>query len=142
MQSQQCGADDLAISTSADLPTALSVGHIHRAVVGSIRKCGFRENPAKTKIAGPGSRKMVLGLLVDGSEPPISRQMYKRIDRHLHAIGTYGLHDVARHEGFDSPLGFRNHVAGLIAFVKSVDKPRWAEFSQRQRSLGLLDLPG
>lgn len=125
-------ADDLAFSASKDLPGSVSIGHIHRATVGKIRQCGFRENPDKTRVAGPGSKKMVLGLLVDRGEPRISREMYKRIDRYLYAIEKYGLYKVAEYEGFDSALGFRNHVAGLIAFTKDVDTTRWAEFSERQ----------
>ena len=124
-------ADDLTFSASEDLPKGLSVGDIHRAVIRSIRKNGFRENRKKTRVAGPGSRKIVLGLLVDGNTPRLSREMYKRIDRHLHAVHKYGLIEVAKHEGFDSSIGFHNHLTGLIAFVKDVDSVRWREFYER-----------
>lgn len=124
-------ADDLTLSAGGELPEGMSVGDIHRAVIGVIRKSGFRENPQKTRIAGPGSKKIVLGLLVDGSVPRLSKDTYKRIDRHLHATQKYGLVEVARHEKFDSPVGFYNHLAGLIAFVKDVDTARWEEFHER-----------
>lgn len=128
-------ADDLTISLCDDLPDGVSVGSVLRAVVGMIRRNGFKENPKKTRVAGPGSKKLVLGLLVDGAEPRLSRQVYKRVDRHLHAIRKYGLQDVASHEGFDSPVGFYNHIAGLIAFVNDVDKTRWEEFHKRFRDV-------
>ncbi|CAB3756939.1 MULTISPECIES: reverse transcriptase family protein [Burkholderia] len=121
-------ADDLTLSTSSDLPDGMSIGNIHRAVIGIIRKSGFQENKKKIRIAGPGSKKIVLGLLVDGTAPRLSKETYKRIDRHLHATQKYGLANVASHEGFDSPLGFYNHLSGLIAFVKDVDLVRWKEF--------------
>ena len=124
-------ADDLTLSASGDLPKGISVGDIHRGVIGVIRKSGFRENKKKTRIAGPGSKKIVLGLLVDGDAPRISKETYKRIDRHLHATLKYGLNEVSVHEGFDSVVGFYNHLRGLIAYVKDVDHPRWIELKDR-----------
>lgn len=124
-------ADDLTLSAGGDLPEDLSVGDVHRAVIGAIRRNGFRENPKKTRVAGPGSKKTVLGLLVDGSAPRLSKETFKRIDRLLHATLKYGLAEVASHEKFDSPIGFHNHLAGLIAFVKDVDTARWNEFHQQ-----------
>ena len=124
-------ADDLTLSAGGELPEGESVGNIHRTVIGMIRKSGFRENPQKTRVAGPGSKKLVLGLLVDGAVPRLSKETYKRIDRHLHAALKYGLTDVAKHEQFDSPIGFYNHLAGLIAFVKDVDTVRWQEFQDQ-----------
>jgi RNA-directed DNA polymerase len=109
----------------------MSIGDIHRSVVGIIRKSGFRENAKKTRVAGPGSKKVVLGLLVDGLVPRLSKETYKRIDRHLHASHKYGLAAVAAHENFDSAIGFYNHLAGLVAFVKDVDSVRWREFYEQ-----------
>ena len=48
----------------------------------------------------------------------------------LYACGKFGLEATAKHEGFDSVVGFENHLAGLIAFTKDVDVERWGEFSQ------------
>lgn len=124
-------ADDLTFSASGDLPEDISVGQINRSIIGIIRKCGFKENERKTRIAGPGAKKVVLGLLVDGKVPRISKETYKRIDRHLHASLKYGLEDVAAHEKFDTSIGFYNHLAGLIAFVKDVDQSRWTQFQER-----------
>ncbi|WP_420030645.1 reverse transcriptase family protein [Pseudomonas oryzihabitans] len=118
-------ADDITLSSGGNLPEGISIGSIHRSVIGIIRKSGFRENPDKTRIAGPGSKKLVLGLLVDGEVPRVSKETLKRIDRHLHAAERYGLVDVAKHEKFDSPIGFYNHLEGLIAFVKDVERGRW-----------------
>lgn len=127
-------ADDITIS-AIDLPRCLSITKIQHEIIGCIRKAGFSENREKTRIAGPGSKKVVLGLLVDGPEPRISRETYKRIDRHLHAANKYGLEETATHEGFDSAFGFHNHLAGLVRFVHDVDKKRWADFSERLASI-------
>ncbi|PWQ97078.1 reverse transcriptase family protein [Leucothrix arctica] len=123
-------ADDITIS-AVDLPDNLSIGEIHRSVISIIRRCKFRENIKKTRVAGPGSKKLVLGLLVDGDKPRISREMYKRIDRNLHALEKYPIADVAKYEGFDSSFGFFNHVSGLVAFTKDVDTERWEKFKKR-----------
>lgn len=128
-------ADDLTLSCGGDLPKGMAIGDLHRKVIEIIRKNGFRENNDKTRIAGPGSKKIVLGLLVDGNAPRLSKETFKRIDRYLHAALKYGLTDVARHEKFDSPIGFYNHLSGLIAFVKDVDKARWEMFHSRSLSL-------
>ncbi len=128
-------ADDITIS-AANLPSSVAIGTIYHRIINCIRKAGFYENRKKIRIAGPGSKKVVLGLLVDGPEPRISRETYKRIDRHLHAVSVYEWEATAAHEGFDSAFGFHNHVCGLISFVKDVDLKRWEEFSTR-----LLKLP-
>jgi RNA-directed DNA polymerase len=126
--------DDITFSASS-LPRSQTVGNIHRSVLSRIRKAGFRENHKKTRVARPGSKKVVLGLLVDGKEPRISKETYRRIDRHLHASDKYGLSETASHEGFDSAFGFHNHLSGLIAFVKDVDQKRWEDFAWRLREI-------
>jgi len=123
-------ADDLTFS-ARDLSKKVSIGEIHRQIISVIRRCHFRENVKKIRIAGPGSKKIVLGLLVDGEEPRISKEMYHRIDRHLYAALKFGLAETAKHEGFDSSYGFYNHTHGLICYVKDVDTARWNEFNIR-----------
>ena len=127
-------ADDITISAIA-LPPRHSIGSIHRSLINIIRQAGFKENTKKRRIAGPGSKKVVLGLLVDGPEPRISKETYRRIDRHLYASEKFGLTETAMHEGFDSAFGFFNHLSGLIAFVKDVDRNRWEDFNSRLRKL-------
>lgn len=126
-------ADDLTFSATE--LGALKVGEINRAIVRRIRLARFRENEKKTRVAGPGSRKVVLGLLVDQDKPRISKETYKRIDSHLHAVRIYDWQGTAAHWGFDSAFGFYNHLSGLISFVKDVDVARWQEFSNRFDSL-------
>ncbi len=123
-------ADDITISAVED-SSVRTKGEIHRAIVHRIRKARFRENEKKTRIAGPGSKKLVLGLLVDGEKPRLSKESYRRIDRHLYAASEHGLEETAAHEHFDSAFGFHNHLSGLVAFVKDVDIGRWEEFSAR-----------
>ena len=123
-------ADDLTFSASV-LPVKKSIGQLKRDIISLIRKSGFKENREKIRIAGPGSKKVVLGLLVDGERPRISRELLKRIDRNLYSIGKYGIEKVAAHDGFESSYGFYNHVSGLMSFIKDVDFERWKKFEHK-----------
>lgn len=127
--------DDLTLSAMR-LPKGLSVSRLRYHIVRLIREAGFKENPDKFHVAGPGARKCVLGLLVDGDEPRISKATYKRIDRLLYASEKFGVAAVAAHDNFDSAYGFYNHLSGLISYVKDVDRARWREFSGRLSGIG------
>lgn len=117
-------ADDITLSLAERLPDGVTTGAIYRRVQQIIKGYGFQSNKNKTRVAGPGSKKVVLGLLVDGQSLRLSKQMYRRIERLLYACNKFGLEATAAHEGFDSTLGFYNYLAGLIAFTKDVDLER------------------
>jgi len=127
-------ADDITISAVED-SSVRSKGEIHRSIVRRIRRARFRENEKKTRIAGPGSKKVVLGLLVDGEVPRLSRDTYRRVDRLLYAAKEFGWEATATHQGFDSAFGFHNHLSGLVRFVHDVDLKRWTDFSERLSSI-------
>lgn len=133
-------ADDLAFSAS-DLPSRKTISQIKREIISLIRKGGFRENDDKIRIAGPGSKKVVLGLLVDGKAPKLTKQLRKRIDRNIYSIEKFGIEAVAENDGFESVYGFFNHVSGLMSFIHDVDKQQWGKLNPRfqsiQESLGL-----
>ncbi len=121
-------ADDITFSCSEKLPKDKSINYLHHEITRIFKKNGFEENKKKTKISRPGSKKIVLGLLVDKENPRLSKEAYKRIQRLLYATKKYGILAVARHENFYSPIGFLNHLQGLLAYVKDVDYKRWEEF--------------
>jgi RNA-directed DNA polymerase len=123
-------ADDITLSASV-IRSGVPIENIKHSIIKIIRECKFKENERKTRIIRPGGKKLVLGLLVDGTYPRISKETYKRIDRHLHAVLKYGLESVAKHEKFNSAYGFYNHLNGLISFVKDVDEIRWREFKKK-----------
>lgn len=116
-------ADD--ITFSAYLDKRKEKFTIHKDIVKTIAESGFIINNKKTRIAGPGARKVVLGLLVDSEKPRIPKETYKRIERLLYASNKHGLKETAKHENFDTPYGFYNHISGLMSFVKDVDYERW-----------------
>jgi RNA-directed DNA polymerase len=129
-------ADDLTFS-ALEYPAARSIGQIRHDICSIIRHHGFRVNARKTRIARAGSRKIVLGLLVDGDEPRVPRWTVIRIDRFLHAIEKFGLASVAARHGFDSAYGFFNHLQGLAAYIKDVDPPRYPDMQRRLNAIVL-----
>ena len=123
-------ADDLAFSASV-LPSTKSIGQLKREIISLIRKNGFLENRRKIRIGGPGSKKVVLGLLVDGEKPRLTKELRKRIDRNLYSIEEHGIVAAANHDNFESTYGFFNHISGLISFVHDVDLDAWKKFHPR-----------
>ena len=65
-------ADDLAFSTTANINLE-HVEQLKRSVLSTLAARGFAGNRRKTVIRGPGARRIVLGVLVDGPEPRLAR---------------------------------------------------------------------
>jgi len=116
-------ADDLTFSTiqksfgrsrSTDV-----IGKIYQALI----RCGLSPNRSKTTVISPGSRKVVLGLLVDGNRPRLTREFRYRLRMHLYFI-THPEHGPSKHakaRGFSSVEGLRQHLLGLIGFAGQID---------------------
>ena len=122
-------ADDLIFSASI-LPENKSIGRINKEIITIIRKNGFHENPQKTHVAGPGAKKVVLGLLVDGPKPKLIKEIRYRIDKHFYLINKFDIKNAANHYQFDSVYGYVKHIAGLMSFVHDVDQDLWKKYFQ------------
>lgn len=128
-------ADDLAFSTKGEASRAEALGIIG-AVKARAAEFGLELNGSKTVIAPPGARRVVLGLLVDGHEPRLTRAFRNNLDTHLHALTRRAIgperHRKAR--GFASLIGMRRHVGGLIAFAHQIEPSYaaqcWDRFGQ------------
>lgn len=99
-----------------------------REVIGKIYRTmahnGFSPNTSKTTIAPPGTRKIVLGLLVDSAEPRLTQQFRDRLRQHCYYL-THRCVGPARHaasRGFESVAGLHNHIIGLLTFAASIDE--------------------
>ena len=64
-------ADDLAFSCGPGKDQT-QVRRFMRLVLGELNDAGFRPNLRKTTIRGPGSRRIVLGMLVDSDRPRLT----------------------------------------------------------------------
>lgn len=115
-------ADDLTLSINGAFSKAECgkvIGKIYR-LMGSV---GLSPNLTKTRVSPPGARKIVLGLLVDGDRPRLSREFRALMRLHLHYLKKPDVGPVlhARARGFVSVAGFHNHVRGLATYARQVD---------------------
>lgn len=85
---------------------------------------GFLRHQKKTKVVPPGSRKIVLGLLVDGDRLKIPVDTRNRLVNDIRGAEKFGLYPHAQHRNFSSALGFGEHIAGMLAYCHDVD-PEW-----------------
>jgi RNA-directed DNA polymerase len=118
-------SDDVVFSTDRDL-TRRDVGTLVKNAARVFTAFGHAVHRKKITVAAPGSRKIVLGFLVDGDVARLSRVYRSRIETHLRGIEKFGLaeHAAARH--FASIWGMIRHIEGLIAHARAVD-PRYGE---------------
>jgi RNA-directed DNA polymerase len=116
-------ADDLSLSTidrtySRDR-CRVAIGEVYAAM----GEFGLSPNATKARIVTPGSRKVVLGLLVDGPKPKLLRTFKASMRQHIHyllhpKIGPI-LH--AKERGFTSVVGMKNHLFGLANFAAQIE---------------------
>jgi len=117
-------ADDLTFSTSSKNFSHAQAGEFIWKVYRVIEKYGFLPNVTKTKIASPRSRKIVLGLLVDGQKPRLTRDFRSKMRLPLYYLKhpQVGPLNHAKKLGFIAVTGFKNHVYGLARYAYQVDE--------------------
>lgn len=123
-------ADDLTFSTSEMSFSRVAARRLLSAVMERLRAEGLRANRQKTVIAPPGARKIVLGLLVDGSRPRLRREFKKSLGAHIHFLKRFGPAQHAERRGFKSIWSMRRHLQGKIAYARQVE-PAFADEAER-----------
>jgi len=118
-------SDDMSFSTRSKNLTRTKAKQIIKEVYELLTKAGYRPQLRKTKIVSPGSKKIILGLNVDGSMPRLQKQYKDRIRQHFYYIEKYGLNAHLHNRGFDSVWGFKCHLKGLIDFANMIE-PNYA----------------
>jgi len=133
-------ADDLCLSTPNSGFGRADAAKVIKEVYRVMARFGLSPNRIKTKVSPPGSRKIVLGLLVDGSEPRLTREFRANIRRHIHYLRRDDVGPVghAAKRGFASVLGLRNHIEGLISYARQID-PEYA--NRRAQELAPVSWP-
>jgi hypothetical protein len=121
-------ADDIALSTrrqdfNRDIAARL-IGQVY-ALMG---KHGLSPNSTKTQVVPPGGRKVLLGLLVDGEVPRLTREFKSALRMHLHFLRhpEVGPAAHAARRGFAAVAGLRNHIEGLLSFARQIE-PEYAK---------------
>ncbi|SFR74946.1 RNA-directed DNA polymerase [Mitsuaria sp. PDC51] len=126
-------ADDLTFSTPRrDFGREIAVELIQK-VYRSLGRFGLQPNLAKTQVVPPRSRKVVLGLLVDGKEPRLTREFKNKMRQHLYYLERPDVGAVrhAQARGFSAVAGLRNHLLGLAAYASQVEPQYGAELARR-----------
>tara|TARA_Y100001934_G_scaffold267679_1_gene348689 strand:- start:2815 stop:3303 length:489 start_codon:yes stop_codon:yes gene_type:complete len=116
-------ADDIALSTDNDAFSRGQASKVIQEVYCAMRRYGFEPNTAKASVTPPGGRKVVLGLLVDGPFPRLTREFRSNIKQHLYFCkkAGWGPAKHARNRNFASVIGFKNHLFGLISYAMQID---------------------
>lgn len=114
-------SDDIVLSSaSEEFGKELAkkvVGKLYRILLNA----GYQPNVEKTKISGPGSKMIVLGLLVDGKAPRLTSEFRDKLRMHLYYCRTRSPQAHALARKFESLLGLKNHLIGLISYAGMVD---------------------
>ena len=114
-------ADDIALSSACQKFSREEAINVIHEIYDALPRYGLRPNPQKASISSPGARKIVLGLLVDGSRVRLSRQFRNRLECHLFFAARNPV-EHAKVRGFNSVLGLRNHLAGIFAHARQIDQ--------------------
>ena len=121
-------ADDVALSTTSDDFTRDKAAKLIGQVYALMGKHGLSPNATKTRVVPPGGRKVVLGLLVDGDTPRLTREFKSALRMHLHFLRHPEI-GPARHavrRGFTAVAGLRNYIEGLVSFSRQIE-PEYAK---------------
>lgn len=116
-------ADDLAFSRKTKSSRSESLSLIKKAERALVMS-GLESHRQKATIAAPGSRKVLLGVLVDRDSPKLTKAFRNNIETHLYALShaNIGPEKHRQKRGFNSIIGMRRHILGLIAFAHQVDE--------------------
>ncbi|MCU8266293.1 reverse transcriptase family protein [Vibrio vulnificus] len=136
-------SDDLTFSSCDTKFGRKNCYRLIREIYDSLYSNGFSPKKSKTKIISPGSRKIVLGLLVDGNKPKLTKEFKANILRHLHFCNLESVGPVqhAKHQKFDSVIGFKNHLKGLVSYSLSVDPKFGSKVKSLYESIDWPSLP-
>lgn len=118
-------SDDLALSTRSKDFDRRKAREVVNEIYKVISRAGLRPQFRKTNIVPPGSKKIVLGLNVDGPEPRLQKDYRDRIRQHLYYLQKLGPNTHAANRGFDSIWGLKSHLRGMIDYANMIE-PEYA----------------
>jgi RNA-directed DNA polymerase len=113
-------SDDLTFSTPGDFDK-LRAGALIKQVAAVLKSRNLFPNRDKTAVVHPGARRVVLGLLVDGAAPRLTRAFRDRLRQHLYYLEARGITAHVQARSFESEGGLYRHLRGLIDYANSVD---------------------
>lgn len=129
-------ADDLAFSTRK-ASSRKEARKLVSIVKDELRRAHLEPNDGKTVIAPPGARRIVLGLQVDSAAPKLTRSFRNNLETHVYALTADHI-GPAKHmltRGFDSLIGMRRHILGLLSHAHHIDPDYAATVYERFNSV-------
>ena len=93
-----------------------------RIVLTELLRAGFKHNRQKTVIRGPGARRIILGLLVDGPKPRLPKEFKDEIRQHLHYLNSPA-HGPSKHAEARklATSTLYHYVRGKIAWAERIE---------------------
>ena len=130
-------ADDITLSTSVPTFTRSRASEVVRAAYAVMSRHGLSPNTTKTNVVPPGARKLVLGLLVDGARPRLTREFKDSLGLHLYYCLKSDVGPVAhaKKRNFESIFGLRHHLGGLIAFASQIEPEYGASLAEEMKKI-------
>jgi len=126
-------ADDLVLSfTTGPKERLEGVLSTIRLILG---ESGFTINRKKTRLLGPGARKVVTGLLVNDASPRLPRDLKAHLATALYHLEMRGIASCSNWVGSKHPLAYLDHLAGLVQFAHFVEPDYAQELSERLRAV-------
>jgi len=119
-------SDDISFSTRSKSFTREEANSVIYEVYKVLAEQGYKPQYRKTKIISPGSKKIILGLNVEGDFPSLQKEYKDAIRQHLYYLEKFGVSEHIINRGFDSIWGFKSHLKGLIDYAKMIE-PDFAE---------------
>jgi RNA-directed DNA polymerase len=113
-------SDDIAFSTGNEFDRKRA-GILILEVERLFRSFGLAMHRKKVSVSSPAARKIVLGLLVNGTEVRINGRFRRRMLDHVRGIERFGLSAHREHRNFASLWGMVRHIEGLITYAESIE---------------------
>jgi hypothetical protein len=125
-------ADDMTFSSSSKSFSRARAATLIGRVYQELARAGLSPNRGKTTVVDPGGRKIVLGVLIDGAQPKLSRQFKAKLRQHIYYLThpNFGPVEHAHTRGFTSVVGLRNHVLGLLGYAGQIE-PAYAKTQRK-----------
>jgi len=112
-------ADDMVL-TLAD-GSEETCASVFREVARVVKRHGFRVNRSKSRVIGPGGRKVVTGLVVNDVKPRLPKTVKSDIELAIYHIGKHGLLSHMERRRSKQPLGYLNHLVGRILYCRFIE---------------------
>ena len=123
-------ADDLFISSQNSELTKEDINKIIYQIYRILPKYGFKINQQKTKIIGPGARKVILGLLVSNKVT-----LMKSRKSHFECELYYFIKDPIFHcqnRNISNIFSYSNHLKGMLSFIYGIDRNYYKQLEEKK----------